>query len=512
MMRLFSAFSCVTLLASVALAGCVENPATGGSRFTLVTEKQELQVGEETAADALKTYGQYKPESRISTYVDSLCQNLWQTTVGAAKPLKCLVLDSETYNAWATPGYLNIYRGLLPYINNEAELAAVLGHESGHINAHHVGQKISQEMVGQLLVTGLSIAVAARTNNDAAATGLYTLGALSAKAAVQTYSREFELEADRLGLKTMAHTGYPASAAVSMMKGMALNEAYDAAFTALRHNGKPAPKESFLGRLYASHPSTPERIDKAAQLAAQLTLQNPPKGDAEGRERYLQALDGTAFGPKPEFGVLGRGFIAFPKARFKLAIPDGFAFAYQENGAKAGLWQGAHAPSYVTADVFTAPLQSGLNPGTLLETHMSGSVTAQTLMLKDGSQAATALATPRFGGLTSRGFAFVSPHVNQAVIAIYTYPSPKEQQDEDAALVSIFQTSRPLTEEVATHLEPVKIRTFRASAGDTVRSRAARLPVGALHIELFRALNGLPEPTENLTSGWLYKTLSAPTL
>ncbi|MBI1308335.1 MAG: M48 family metalloprotease [Proteobacteria bacterium] len=515
------------------LTACAQNPATGGAMFSLVSKQQEVAIGEETATHYLKLYGQYQPSSRQTHYVKNLCDSIFAVTEAAADPLQCIVLDSSTYNAWATPGYINVYRGLLPYVSTEAELAAVIAHESGHINARHIAQAQTRSMLlGGALAGGL---IYAGSQGASAGTtqAISDLGSQAVQVANSTYGRGDEREADALAQRYMPRAGYDPREEVNMIRAMQLFENYQTQLAIAFNGGKP-PKGPALGTLTASHPPTPERYsnvvgatgtpDGSVKLPAGVTPATPA-ADPQGRARYLQAMDGLVFGPQRRFGIGGHGYIAFPANRIVLNLPDGFVLDYEENEQTdaIGTWKGAHPQSGVTFRVAVIKAPAGTNPAGFVQKNLGFEIKDFQRLPINGEKGDNASATAytgtfneTFGSLAYRIVAIplpaqTDPRRDAIMVVGFTFPDKATREAEQSALLAALEKSRYLSAEAARKWQPLKLHAFTAAAGDTVSRRAQKLPTGAMAQEWFRALNTL-EPGEDLKPGTMYKTVEDPNL
>jgi len=124
---------CLVLLLLGLLAGCATNPVSGRSDFVMLSERQELEIGRRLHPQVLEQYPRYADE-RLQAYVQQVGERVARYSHRSALDYRFTVLDSPDLNAFALPGgYVYIHRGLLAYLNSEAELAAVLGHEVGHV-------------------------------------------------------------------------------------------------------------------------------------------------------------------------------------------------------------------------------------------------------------------------------------------------------------------------------------------------------------------------------------------
>jgi predicted Zn-dependent protease len=166
-------------------------------------------------------------------------------------PYSYRVLNANYINAYTFPGgAMGVTRGIVTELNSEAELAALLGHEMGHVNARHAAQRQGQSMLAQAAVTGLAVAAAAA---DSSWGGLAAIGGeIGASALLASYSRENEREADALGQDYMVKAGYPASG-MTQLHGLLVREAKE--------------QPSLLQTMFASHPMSSERLATAQRLA-----------------------------------------------------------------------------------------------------------------------------------------------------------------------------------------------------------------------------------------------------
>ncbi len=260
------------------LAACGTNPVTGKKEVQFVSESQELQIGATQYAPTRQSQGgDFKVLPAISAYVNEVGQKL-----GAASdrqlPYEFVVLNSSVPNAWALPGgKIALNRGLLTTLDNEAELAAVLGHEIVHAAARH-GAKAQER--GTLLQVGMVAAQVGIAMSDvSAATGnLMVLGAGVGTQLVSTkYGRDAELESDHYGMLYMQRAGYDPQGAVTLQeKFLKLAEA----------SGR---NQNWLEGLFASHPPSPERVARNRATLAELRAASPAQGDL-GRERYAARM------------------------------------------------------------------------------------------------------------------------------------------------------------------------------------------------------------------------------
>jgi predicted Zn-dependent protease len=307
------------ILVALLLAGCatVTNPVTGQRELTVMDERSEIAEGRKAHEQVLQDYGAYA-NPRLQAYVNELGQRLARQSHRRNLEWHFTVLDSHEVNAFALPGgYVYVTRGLLAYMESEADLAGVLGHEIGHVTARHGAQRATRQQtagLGVLAATVLGAVLEARGARGATDIAS-TLSQGVAAGYIASYSRDQETQADRLGAEYLARNDYDPKNMIDVIRMLKSQEQF-AADTA-RAEGRPPPAGA--GWL-ASHPSNDQRLQDIARFAAQF---KGKYGD-EGRERYLRAIDGMTFGESREQGVTrGRHFYHEPFG-IALTAPPGW--------------------------------------------------------------------------------------------------------------------------------------------------------------------------------------------
>lgn len=268
----------ILVLAALLPAACGVNPVTGKRELQFVSESQEIQMGTQHYAPMRQSEGgDYAVLPDLTTYVNEVGQKLAavsdEITVSERRlPYEFKVLNSSVPNAWALPGgKIAVNRGLLTELRNEAELAAVLGHEIVHAAARHGAQ--SQER-GVLLQGGLAAAQigAAIGGMDQQSAGLLLAGANVGAQLVHTrYGRDAELQSDLYGTRLMKAAGYDPTAAITLQE----------TFVRLSEGRR----QNWLEGLFASHPPSQERVTRNRETVAKLGA-----GGDLGAERYAQRI------------------------------------------------------------------------------------------------------------------------------------------------------------------------------------------------------------------------------
>ncbi|WP_376691382.1 M48 family metalloprotease [Wenzhouxiangella sp. EGI_FJ10409] len=254
------------------LVGCATNPVTGERQFSLYGEDWERQVGEQQYAPMRQAQGgDVVIDASVVEYVQSLGQRVAQYA-DRELPYEFQVINSSVPNAWALPGgKIAINRGLLTEMGSEAELVAVLGHEVVHAAAGHSAHAASRAALAQGAVILGSVAVGASTDKDEYTQVALLGGMIGAQLIQQRYSRDAEREADYYGMHYMKQAGYDPAAAVDLQE----------TFVRLSENRQ----SGWLDGLFASHPPSPERVERNRQTADELG-----RGGRIGREEYQQQM------------------------------------------------------------------------------------------------------------------------------------------------------------------------------------------------------------------------------
>ena len=260
-------------LSSMAAAGlaaaCATNPVTGESQLMLVSEDQEIQIDKQYSPYQFSAdYGTVQDKT-LNAYIDRTGKSIAARSHRTHMPYNFHAVNATYVNAYAFPGgSIACTRGILLSLENEAELAALLGHELGHVNARHTAEQMSKGMLAQAVVSGLS--VAAGTAGAGYGNIASQLGQLGAGALLASYSRDNERQADALGMEYMVKSGYSSEGMVGLMD-------------MLKSMGKHKP--SAIELMFATHPMSEERYQTAVQTAN--TQYKSAKGKPLHRERYM---------------------------------------------------------------------------------------------------------------------------------------------------------------------------------------------------------------------------------
>jgi predicted Zn-dependent protease len=257
-----------------ALTGCATNPVTGRSQLMLVSETDEITMDKQAAPHQFSfDYGPVRDAS-LNSYVNNVGQRLAATSHRPDMPYSFRVVNANYVNAYAFPGgSIACTRGIMLGIDNEAELAALLGHEIGHVNARHTASRMStQILAGTIAGVGGSVIGAKYGGTWGSLAG--GIGGFGVGALLASYSRDDERQADSLGMEYMTRAGYNPDGMVGLME--VLNA---------QHQSDP----SALEVMFATHPMSSERLATARQMANTKYL--PAREYSLYHQRYM---DNTA--------------------------------------------------------------------------------------------------------------------------------------------------------------------------------------------------------------------------
>jgi len=295
----------LAVLAAVVLplTSCATNPVTGKNEFSLMSESDEIRVGGEADKELRAQMGVYD-DPALQQYVTDVGMRLAASGQRPGLPWHFAVVDEADINAFALPGgYVYITRGLLAYLDTEAEMAGVLGHEIGHVNARHSAQGYTRTvtLMGGAVLTSILFPKAA----PYAAGGAAGLSILFLK-----YDRSQELQADRLGAEYSAKVGWSPQGMEGVLEVLSRLEA------GAGKGGVP--------NWLSTHPASEDRIARVDPSVQALMAAAPPAGWIENRDPYLRRIDGLVFGDDPREGMVRGNVFVHPGLRFQVAFPDGW--------------------------------------------------------------------------------------------------------------------------------------------------------------------------------------------
>lgn len=295
-------FAYLLLIATLLLplAGCSVNPVTGKRQLNFYSEEDEIALGAEAHQGIVAQYG-ILDDPAVAAYVEGIGQRMVPVSHRPNLPFHFTVLDDPVVNAFALPGgYVYITRGILAYLENEAALAGVMGHEIGHVTAQHGVTRMSSQSV-----FGLGLSLGAAVTQNIPYLGDIANG--SAQLILLKYSRDDERQADALGVQYATALHYDTNNMAEFFHTL----------------DRLTPENGGMPGWMSTHPDPGERWVKVRELTTEAWTTTPGPYEI-GRERYLDRVDGMDFGANPREGYFAGGVFHHPDLKFRFPIPEGW--------------------------------------------------------------------------------------------------------------------------------------------------------------------------------------------
>ena len=470
-----------TLLVAVSLlAACATNPVTGNSDFVLMSEAQEISLGRQANTRILKETPVYE-DPELEQLVQQVGEELASHSHRPELFYRFTVLDSTAINAFALPGgYIYITRGLLAYLNSEAELAAVLGHEIGHVTARH-----SVRQQSTAAVTGILGAVVAASTG---VQGVDTLTDMASTAIVRGYGREHELEADRLGAEYLAKSGYDPAAMLEVVGILKNQEAFETMMAE-----KEGREANVYHGLFSTHPDNDARFQTVVNAAQRFRT---GATNRVNRASFLRTLDGLTFGDSAREGIIrGNRFYHRP-LDFTFTFPQDWRI---ENSADRVMAVSPDNTGLIQMSI--TDLNKRITPKQFMEQRMQLKNLRQGSTFVNGDlEGYTAIADSNtsFG---SRAVRYVVIYRDtSAYIFAGTARSKHDSSRYDNDILATAHSFRHLAAADAPYANENKIAVIQAPRGATYASLAARSSIGNFPEVQLRLLNDAYPDGEPATS------------
>lgn len=473
----------LVLLSATQLASCSTNPATGRTQFAgLMSPEQEKSVGAQEHPNIIKEFGQYN-NAAVQAYVNEIGAKVTRNTERPDVTYTFTVLDSPMVNAFALPGgYIYVTRGLMALAENEAQLAAVLGHEAGHITGRHSAERYSRGVVTSL---GASVLAAAIDQ-----TGVSQALGVGSQLYMSSYSRSQENEADTLGLRYMVNSGYDVNAMTDFLQNLQNHSALEAQMEGRRDAG---------ASYFSTHPATSDRV---ASTAAQISQSSQSSGGILNRDKYLNMIDGMTYGDSEKHGFVRNQTFIHPGMGFKFDAPNGFKITNQPSQVVMSSDQGAIMVFDMAANSNGQDAMSYLRQTWLKG---EGGQDAETITV-NGMRAATASFQ---GNINNRSMTVRLLAIEFAPNSFARFTIGIPNNASATLLDSLKRASYSFARLSAAEknsVKPYRLDIVTARSGDTAASMAARFPYSELNEQRFRVLNGMG-PGEQVLPGQRYKVV-----
>ncbi len=473
-----------TALAAL-LAGCA---MAGGGGMGGSAEARDIRTATSISAEARRQGAEAHPQllqqfggayrGPEAAYVTRIGQSIAVQSglSNARSDFTVTLLNSPVNNAFAIPGgYVYVTRQLMALMNDEAELAGVLGHEVGHVAAQHSKRRQSRATRNTILgVLGTILGSAIGDNGGLLGSlgGLLENNALKvAQIATLGFSREQELEADALGVRYLRSAGYDPMALSTMLASLANQTALDARIAG--NDARALPEWA------STHPDPASRVRNAQRLAGGVGA-----GGVRNADAFLASVDGVLYGDDPAQGVVeGRTFL-HPDLRLGFTVPNGFTM---QNGTSAVSISGNGGQ----AQFSTAPYNGDMNA--YISSVFRG-VAGDTAISPGAIQRTTVNGIPAYYS-TAR----VRTQSGQVDVTVFAYEFSRNQAYHFVALTqpgggvfnSMFGSVRKLSASEAAAIRPRRIDVVTVGRGDTMTSLARRMAYSNYQAERFQVLNRL---------------------
>lgn len=458
--------------ATVALVSCMGAGAQVPSASTPITQK-EAQMGAQYHPQFLAEFGGAMAGPQAA-YVEQIGKNVAvQSGLGNAREAFTVsLLNSPVNNAFAVPGgYIYTTRQLVTLMNNEAELAGVLGHEVGHVAARHSQRRqqaaTKNSILGILGAIGSSLLLGnSQVGQTLSRTFLEGSQLLTLK-----FSRQQELQADDLGIQYLGRAGYDRRAMGTVLASLAAQNALDA-----RLQGRNASVPAWA----STHPDPASRVQNALAKAGTAST------GITNRDTFLSRIDGLRYGDDPAQGLIEGSTFIHPELRFAFTAPQGF---YMVNGTRAVSIQGQSGQAQLTSAAY----------GGNLDSYVRQQFTA--LGGQNSTLAPSEMQRTEVNGLPAvYGTARVNSGNQQVDVVIFAYEFARDRAYHFAVIAPagrggtfspMFQSMRRISQSEAEAVVPLRLQVVTVARGDTVQSLARRMAYDTAQEERFRVLNAL---------------------
>lgn len=410
-----------------------------------------------------------------AAYVEQVGKNIAvQSGLSNAKgDFTVTLLNSSVNNAFAIPGgYIYVTRQLTALMNNEAELAGVLGHEVGHVAARHSAKRQQAANRNQIIGVLGSILSGVLLGDSALGQLGQQIASQGSQMLTLQYSRSQELEADRLGVSYLKRAGYDPRAMATVLDSLARQNALE---SRLQGSSTRVPEWA------STHPDPASRVRDALSLAGKTS------GGATNRDVFLSRIDGLIYGDDPHQGVIEGSRFTHPDLKLTFQVPAGF---YMVNGTQ----QVSIAGQSGKAQFGGGKLGSGLDA--YIDSVFAGLTdSGQVRIRPSGLERATVNGIP-----VAYGVARVQSSGSEVEVAVFAYDFGGGNAYHFLTMTRVggvsvfnpmFKSMRRITAAEAGQVRPRLIRTVTVKAGDTVQTVAARMAYSDAQLDRFLVLNGL---------------------
>lgn len=480
-MRLVAAI----LLAGLLGTGCAINPVTGFPIATLLSTKQEAELGEKAAQQLAQSIG-LVPDADLTDYVQVIGNRLAKESPRTDVAYTFHVVEMAEPTAFALPGgYIYVSRGALLMLNSEAELAGVLGHEIGHVAARHGVRRMTLE--APFALAGAIMASAGGIISPRLGRALSAVPRLVGSALIHLYSQKQENDADEIGVKLAAMAGWNPGGLVSALRQLERGQELLAG----------APRKAGF---FDSHPTTPDRVARMEQLAHDTpwTAQPPV---ASSHDAFLAKFEGLVVGPASAADQAREGnLFLHPDLAIALTFPEGWILTNTQEGVEGTATDGTALIALTVVGTGNDPME----PLRAIEKEGRSKVLEKgrrlTIAARPAARLVLELQTKE--GPVAVDFTWIA--YRNTVYQIAGICPVHAYRQHEPLFTETAGTFRSVTAEERASTYMTRLRIVPARDGETVLSLAARID-GAWSPGQIAAANGLDDPAVLLAQGRLMK-------
>lgn len=459
-MKQFLKYFLIPILAGgVLFSSCSlqESPISGKKRAYGYSWQEEVKIGGEADQQIQAEYGLYDDE-QIENYVDNIGQEMLEVSHMRREdtPEKYRntdftfrVLDSPVVNAFALPGgYVYVTRGLMAHLDNEAQLAVVIGHEIGHVAARHSSQRALQQQIGQIALIGGAVAgeqILGLPGGD-----ILNLGSQAAQFIFMSYGRDDERESDALGVEYSAMMEYLAAEGADF-------------FVSLERKSEQAGQS--IPEWQSTHPDPSQRADRIPELANEWKEKGYEQTILD-RDEFMEMIDGMIYGENPREGFTDNGYFYHPDMEFQFPYPEDWNIINQRMQVVAtNDDQDAIAIMRLDneSDSPRESVESFLNQDGINQEQSSATD-------QNGLQGYEAIATAQTEGGQSIKLYLYSVEHDDSIYRFITYTTEDQFDDYEDAFREITSGFEPLTDPDLLDIRPVRLSVSRAERSGTFES------------------------------------------
>lgn len=462
-----------TPLAFLAATAVIVTSAAAQVQPPRYLNPRDVQEAAQQHAEVVAEFGGAETGPRAA-YVEGVGRRIaaYSGTANAGQVYHFTTLNSAVENAFAVPGgYVYLTRQLMGIMNDESELAFVVGHETGHIAANHAQARKSAVARSSILGVLGSIL--------GAVIGIEGIGGIAqqfSKSRLLSFTRDQEYQADVLGIRYMTAAGYDPNGGATMLAQLTRTSALEARLQGDRNRSTP--------EWASTHPLSENRMAQAGQIARQTGRAGT---GIRNRDAFLAQVEGMLVDDDPVQGVIeGRSF-THPDLRLQFAVPTGYLM---QNSTRAVTIQGSGGQAQFSGGRFAGGMDAYIS---------------QVLRQLTGGRAQIALAPPQRTTVNGIPATYVigrastsSGAVDVGVFAyqwdpntIYHFVTLTRAGQGLAPFAQLFDSLRRISTAEAAAIRPKVIDVVTVSRGDTIQSIADRMAYRDYKLDRFLALNGL---------------------